>query len=349
MTDISIIIPIRNEERYIEGLIKCLNDMYIDKYPTEVIFIDGDSDDNTNKILQKESRKLIFDFKIIKNKLKSTPTSLNLGIENSVGKYIIRLDGHSLYPNNYIKKLMYIHENYKCDNCGGILETIPFNKKDLKSTVIANALSSIFCVGNSKFRIIKNKNSIIEVSGVPFGCFKRNIFKKIGKFDEELIRNQDDEFDTRIIKFGGKILMDTSLRIHYYGRKSFKQIFKMFFQYGFYKPIAAFKLKKIYTFRQLVPLTFLFFLLILISLSFINLSFLIIFISLSIFYVTLAIVFSIKSYKNNYGNKFNLFKYCFYFLITSFTIHSSYGLGYAKGLLKILNSSKLPKYLEISR
>ena len=55
------------------------------------------------------------------------------------------------------------------------------------------------------------------------------------------------------------------------------------------------------------------------------------------------------NYKNNYGNKFNLFKYCFYFLITSFTIHSSYGLGYAKGLLKILNSSKLPKYLEISR
>ena len=160
MTDISIIIPLRNENSHIKRLIKSLCNMYTNKYSMEVIFIDGDSDDNTYKNLEKESKNLVYPFKIIKNKLKTTPTSLNIGINKSIGDYIIRLDGHSEYPNDYIDKLMQIHKNHECDNCGGRIETIPINKEQLISIVIANALSSVFCVGSSKFRISKNNESI---------------------------------------------------------------------------------------------------------------------------------------------------------------------------------------------
>jgi hypothetical protein len=92
---------------------------------------------------------------------------------------------------------------------------------------------------------------------VPFGCFRRDLFERIGLFDEELVRNQDDEFNMRLIKRGGRILLLPDVVSYYFARRSLKDVARMFYQYGYYKPLVAKKLDRVMTARQLVPGMFL--------------------------------------------------------------------------------------------
>ena len=148
----SILIPLRNEGPFIKDLVKSLNKQKINDFLYEFIFIDGASNDDTLETLKSCLKQFKFPFKVLSNPNKTTPKSLNIGIHNSSGEFIIRIDGHSKYPNDYIYRLLKIHSKYKCDNVGGIIKTIPLNTS-LKAYAISLAMSSIFCVGPSKFRI----------------------------------------------------------------------------------------------------------------------------------------------------------------------------------------------------
>ena len=102
---------------------------------------------------------------------------------------------------------------------------------------------------------------------VPFGCYRREVFEKIGVFDEEMIRNQDDEFNSRLICAGGRILLVPDIVCRYYARDSLKKLWNMFYQYGYFKPLALKKLRRLQTFRQLAPPALIFCLLIAVLLS----------------------------------------------------------------------------------
>jgi hypothetical protein len=95
------------------------------------------------------------------------------------------------------------------------------------------------------------------VDTVPFGCYRREVFERIGTFDEELIRNQDDEFNFRLVKRGGRIVLLPEVVSRYYARASLRHVARMFYQYGYFKPLVAAKVGRVMTVRQLVPATFL--------------------------------------------------------------------------------------------
>ena len=88
---------------------------------------------------------------------------------------------------------------------------------------------------------------------VPFGCYRRSVFERIGYFDEDLVRNQDDEFNHRLIKNGGRILLVPEIESSYHARPTLRALGRMLYQYGYLKPLAARKLGRILTVRQLVP------------------------------------------------------------------------------------------------
>jgi hypothetical protein len=75
-------------------------------------------------------------------------------------------------------------------------------------------------------------------------------------FDEELIRNQDDELNCRLIKAGGKILLTPDIRIDYIARTTLRRVWQMYWQYGYYKPLVIRKVGAVVTARQLIPGTF---------------------------------------------------------------------------------------------
>ena len=251
---VSLVCPIYNEEKYIGRFIDSILRQSMPHDQMEVLFIDGMSNDNTRSIIQEAIKTHPF-IRLIDNPHRTSPYALNIGIKAAHGDCIFRLDAHADYPADYLCALLrYKEELPNAENVGGVCITLPTNDST-KAIAISKVLSSPFGMGNSYFRT--GTDNIREVDTVPFGCFSKDLFSRIGFFDTSLIRNQDDEFNGRIIKNGGKIYLIPSIRVNYYARDTIAKTRKMFYQYGLYKPLVNKKLGAPATIRQFFPLMFL--------------------------------------------------------------------------------------------
>lgn len=321
---LSVICPIYNEEKYISDCIESILQQDYPKDDLEVLFVDGMSSDNTRNIVKQYVEKHSF-IRLLDNPQRIVPPALNIAIRESKGDVVMRLDAHAKYPNNYFSVLVTKLHELKADNVGGICLTLPVNETPT-CQAIAAALSSPFGMGNSYFRIGTDKE--MEVDTVPFGCFKRDIFDRIGYFDEELIRNQDDEFNGRIVKNGGKIFLIPDVVVEYYARDTIVKISKMFYQYGLFKPLVNKKLKGPASVRQLFPFLFVLGLICGFGLSFVHPIIAIIYAATIFAYLVLATIYAIKNFHD--------IKRIAILIATFFVIHVSYGWGYLRGILKLL-------------
>ena len=246
---VSIIIPCRNEAGYIAN---CLDSILASDYPQdqlEILVADGRSTDGTRELLTDYCAQHA-SVRLLDNARGTTPAGLNVAIQASSGAIVIRMDVHVLYPPDYISRLVRGLEETGADNVGGVLETVPADNTPM-ARAIALGMSHRFGVGNAHFRVGATERR--EVDTVPFGCFRRELFSRIGLFDEELIRNQDDEFNFRVITQGGRVLLLPDVSCRYFARRSLHQLARMYYQYGYFKPLVAQKIGRIMTIRQLVP------------------------------------------------------------------------------------------------
>ncbi len=327
---LSIVIPSRNEEDFIG---KCLDSILASDYPKdeiEVLIADGLSTDNTRNIVRQYSGRYPF-IKLFDNHKKVTSTALNIGVENAQGEYILILSSHSKVGRNFIRRNIEAFQEYDTDCVGGIIITLPSRETSIARS-IATALSHPFGVGNAYFRIGTEKPRHVDT--VPFGCYKREVFRKNGLFDEDLIRNQDDEFNFRLIKNGYKILLVPEIISYYYARDKILNLWNMYFQYGYFKPLVVHKVGGVLTWRQLIPASFIISIIFSGILSFVSKQFLWLFFIISGSYLltSIYISFSIALKKG--------FKYLFVLPAVFCTIHASYGWGYSKGIWDFLVSKK---------
>lgn len=320
---ISIICPIYNEEKYIS---KCIDSILQQDYPQddiEVLFVDGMSRDRTREIIADYASKYPF-ITVLDNPFRIVPPAMNIGIRAAKGNIIIRLDAHAIYPSNYFSELVFHLQKLSADNVGGVCRTLPVNNT-VVCRAIAIALSSSFGMGNSYFRV--GATEVMKVDTVPFGCFRKSLFDKIGLFDEELVRNQDDEFNGRIIKNGGTIYLLPHLVIDYYARDTIKKVSRMFYQYGLFKPLVNKKLGSPASVRQFFPMLFVAGLVIGGAISLFSSVFLGIYSFVIALYLVLAILFSVKD-----GRNIMLIPALVWIYIS---IHFSYGWGYWVGIYKL--------------
>lgn len=340
MSFVSVICPVYNEEKHIDKCVNSIIQQDFLKSNLEVIFVDGMSDDRTREKLYSYSKKYSF-IKVLDNPFKVVPHALNIGIRESKGDVIIRIDGHCEYPNNYFSILVeYLYE-LEADNVGGVWNTLPANNSIL-CKAISIGVSHPFGIGNSLHKV--GANSIVETDTVPFGCFRRDIFERIGYFDEDLIRNQDDEFNGRIINNGGRIFLIPELVIDYYARDRVSKMVKMFYQYGLFKPLVNKKLGSPATVRQFFPLLFVLGLFGGLILSFIGKPFLIIYFSILVIYILFTLYFStVEALKQKKIKLLFLLPYIF------FVIHFSYGWGYLIGVYRFLILRKSNSMVNINR
>lgn len=325
MTFVSIIIPIYNEEKYINN---CIDSILIQDYPKnsmEVLLVDGGSSDKTQSIITGYSLKYNF-IKLYSNPYRFVPYAMNIGIKNSSGDFIIRLDAHSYYPVNYITELIKNAIRYETDNIGTVCLT-EVKKETAKSSSIKFVLSNKYGVGNSLFRV--GVSSPIEVDTVPFGCFTRSIIEKVGGYDERLIRNQDIEINKRIKRLGGRILLLPEPKCIYFARESYKSFAKNNFLNGKWNILTSYYTKDInsLSIRHYIPLLFFISIILPLMLSIINSEFII----LSLFIVGIYLVFMVFVSIN----KFKLSVKTIYAIFSFILLHFSYGMGSFMGLFDI--------------
>jgi glycosyltransferase involved in cell wall biosynthesis len=324
---ISVLCPVYNEYQYIKSFIESILSQDYSKDLVEVLFIDGESNDFTREIIEDFSKRVPF-IKLLDNKERAVSQALNIGIKASRGDIVIRMDAHCIYPTNYFSVLVDNLIELNADNVGGVLITKPGNNSAI-AKAIAIAVSHPFGVGNSFFRIGLDK--VMAVDTVPFGCFRRDIFDKIGFFDADLIRNQDDEFNARIIKNGGKIFLIPEIVITYFARDKISKLWQMFFQYGLFKPLVNKKIGSPTSLRQFIPLLFVLGLILGFLLSIVSKSILLITSAIFFLYFLMSFYLSVSiSIKYNDINLFFLMPLMF------FVIHLSYGFGYMSGIIKFL-------------
>ncbi len=320
---VSVVMPVYNESRYIN---KCIESLLQQDYPQddmEWIFVDGNSSDDTVKRIEDYAIRYPKLIKVRNNPHKIVPYAMNIGIKESKGKFIIRLDAHADYADDYISKCVKYLNSIDADNVGGVAETKAIG---FVGSCIAKMLSSRFGVGNSEFRT-NGKSGYVDT--VPFGAFRREVFSKYGGYDERLVRNQDNEMNYRIRKNGGKIYLADDIHLSYYCRDSIKGISDMAKKNGMWNVITMKLCPGAMGIRHFIPLAFVLSIIGLGLLGFASKYFWwLLGIELAL-YLALDVIFSAKQASS--------IKEFFMILLLFPTFHISYGIGSLKGIIKLFS------------
>lgn len=319
---VSVIIPVYNEERYIENCIQSLLEQDYPQNKMEFLFLDGRSTDKTVQIIDTFLEQYSSLIRIIENPNRTQSYAMNIGIMEAKGKYILRLDAHADYDKHYISECVRLLETGLYQNVGGVADTKARSKF---GEVVALMMSSRFGVGNSQFRTSDMEG---PVDTVPFGAFSKDYLVSLGGFDERLNRNEDNEINYRIRKNGGVVYLSPKIRFTYYCRDTLKGILSMAFQNGKWTLIASRLCPGSMSLRHLIPLLFVLSIIALIVLGhFFAVSYLLLMLELALFF-SLAFLFSIKTKAD--------FKMILQLLLLFPAFHISYGCGSIFGIITVI-------------
>lgn len=250
---VTIIVPCRNEKKYIESCVRTILAQMSPSGGFELIIADGMSDDGTRTILKRlveENPQL----HVIDNPGRIVSTGLNFAIRKAKGRVIIRMDVHTEYAPDYVRECVAVLSETEADNVGGAWVA---RGKALTGQAIAAAFRSLLAFGRARGHD-PGYEGVLDT--VYLGCWPREIFDRVGFFDEELVRNQDDEFNLRLTRAGGKIWQSPRIKSWYCPRESFKALFHQYKQYGYWKVRVVQKHKLPASLRHLIPGMFVFFL-----------------------------------------------------------------------------------------
>jgi glycosyltransferase involved in cell wall biosynthesis len=182
-----------------------------DGFSTEVLVLDGMSTDGTREIVS-EVASVDPRIRLVDNPKRTQSAALNLGIPMAAGDYIMRLDAHSVYPTDYLARTVETATRTGADNTGGVVATLR-RGTGYQAALVQALTTHKFGVGDSGFRTDAVEG---QADTVPYGCFRKDVFRKVGFFDERLLRAQDYEMNRRITAAGGKIWMNPEIRVQYY-------------------------------------------------------------------------------------------------------------------------------------
>ncbi len=226
---VSVLVPVRNEERYIE---RCLRSLGAQDYPRdrfEVLVIDGRSEDATRVLVAHFAAESTLDVRLLDNARQKTAAGLNRGLDEARGDVIVRVDGHATVAGNYLSRGVFALFDTGADCVGGVIEA---SGDTMLGRAIAAAMSSPFGVGGVAFRV----GGEGPVETVAFGAYRRDVFDRIGRFTEDIDKGEDDEFNYRLCDAGGHILLVPEMHAQYTVRGTLRGLARQYFGYGRAKP-----------------------------------------------------------------------------------------------------------------
>jgi succinoglycan biosynthesis protein ExoA len=246
---ISVIAPMRNEGPNVDTFVVDLAAQDFEG-ELEVLVADGASDDGSPERLQAAAQAAGLRLRVVENPDRAVSPGLNACIRKATGDLIVRLDLHSRYPSDYLRRCAEVSEQTGAWNVGGRI--VPTGTTTVERAV-ATAMDSPFGgIGWTRH----SGDGPVETDTVTFGAFRPEAFERAGLFDEELVRNQDDELNLRLRKAGGTIVLDPSIEVRYRPRGSLRKVWDQYYEYGLWKVPVMRKHGEVQTIRGEVPLVF---------------------------------------------------------------------------------------------
>ncbi len=251
---ISVVIPCYNEAAHIAGLLDALRGQSLQ--PSEIVVADcGSSDGTPDVIAAYPYRSLFPPLSVISCDVRSTPLAVNRAIEAASGDVIVRLDGHSRPDREYLRRCLNILETPDAGVVGGIWEIRP-GADTRVAAAIAVAAAHPFGAGDALYRTGKDLSTSKDVDTVPFGCFRRSLWERLGGFDEHFLANEDYEFNYRVRRAGARVVLDSAIRATYTARPTMWRLARQYFRYGWWKAETLKRHPSSLQWRQAVPVAF---------------------------------------------------------------------------------------------
>lgn len=247
---VSVVVPCYNEQATIGLLLDALYHQTFPRADFEVVIADGMSTDRTIENIrgfQTEYPDLAI--QVVTNARKTIPTGLNKAIQAAKGEFIIRLDAHSMPRADYISRCVVDLQRGSGDNVGGVWEIQP-GGQGWAAKAIASAAANPLAVGDARYRYT---NQAGPTDTVPFGAFRRSLVDKIGGFNEDLLTNEDYEFNARLRQAGGTVWLNPEIRSVYFARPTFLALARQYWRYGYWKVRMLRRYPKTIRWRQALP------------------------------------------------------------------------------------------------
>jgi glycosyltransferase involved in cell wall biosynthesis len=320
---VTVVLPVRNERTYIRGSLEAVLRQDYPADRLEIIVADGLSTDGTRETAASfnESHPSL---RVIRNAGKIVPTGLNAAIAAARGAIVVRVDGHCEIATDYVSQCVR-HLQAGAEAVGGRIETVG---ETLVARAIAAALSSRFGVGDSAFRTTRGQTRLVDT--VAFPAYPRAVLDRLGPFDEELVRNQDDEYNYRLRKHGGRVLLAASVRSRYFSRSSLTSLSRQYFQYGYWKVRVMQKHPRQMRARQFVPALFVLTLVTSLGAALLSAAPWWVFTSVAATYLAMNLAASVSASGGRVATGLLL-------PIVFVILHVSYGCGFLSGLVAFAN------------
>jgi glycosyltransferase involved in cell wall biosynthesis len=244
---VTVIMPIRNEGPFIG---RSLGAVLAQDYPRElmeILLVDGHSTDRTREEVRAVAGARP-DVRVLDNPAGIVAAGLNLALAEARGEVIVRIDGHCEVPRHYVRACVRHLVEDRVDGVGGAVRTLgdtPVGR------AIATAMSCRFGVGDSAFRTTRGISQLTDT--VAFPAYTREAINRAGPFDEELVRNQDDEYNYRLRSMGARVLLAGDVESIYHGRTSLRRLCRQYFEYGYWKVRVMQKHPRQMRARQFAP------------------------------------------------------------------------------------------------
>ena len=328
MLTVSIIVPCRNEESCIQASLESILNQDYPAEDFEVIVVDGMSEDGTRSILARIATETPT-LRIIDNRSRTTPCAMNRGIEAARGQYVAILGAHAEYARDYLRTCLdLLNEHPEVCCVGGPIQSVgigPFGR------AVASVMAHPVGVGNARHRYPAYEG---YAEGACYPVFRKEVFDKVGLYDEALVRNQDDELNYRLARHGEKVFISPRARCRYFVRETPPGLFRQYFQYGYWRVAVLRKHRRPASLRQLVPPLFMSFMCAVAILGILlpgwwRLS-----------AAVLPIVYGTTLLGVGVGNRGkDDWRVAFLFPIAAAIMHTAYAVGFVLGLFKGLHRS----------
>ena len=327
---VSVIVPMRNEERCIGG---CLRSLAAQDYPRdrfEVLVVDGGSTDGSRRVAEDVARETGLPLRLVSNPRRSTPSGLNVGIAQARGEVIARVDAHAEVDARFLSESVSALLKSDADAVGGPIRSVG---DGLVGGAIALAMSSPFGVGNAAFRYSQEEQ---YTDTVAFPAYRRGVFERLGLFAEDLEWGEDDEFHYRLGDAGGRILLTPRIASTYFTRSSLAALARQYFRYGRVKVGVLRRHPRRTRARQLVPGAFVLGLAVTGALATLRGPFVLPLAALAGAYGAASLAASLRA--TGRGNR----RYLPVLPVAFACLHLSYGLGFLVGLARTTEAAATP-------